>query len=233
MRRKNTLPGQEWYSVWFIPDSHGHLICSHQFNVATATLQSPTILLREKTEHPGIWEVTGVISARQAAYNQHTGLWDLLDGTVSQAGALEGPQPLATYDSGDLGPKDIPIRQSVGYESLLSSRQLAALAAQNTKIKDVAQLYSQKHFRITDPILNLTMLLISLPVLICRDPRMMKSAVLLSFSLTAACSITTFACKMLSTETVFLGRIMPEFWAWLPVFIFVPIAFIELDAMKT
>ncbi|MEN6427883.1 MAG: glycosyltransferase family 39 protein [Phycisphaerales bacterium] len=29
------------------------------------------------------------------------------------------------------------------------------------------------------------------------------------------------------------GRVVPEFWAWLPVFIFVPIAFMELDTMRT
>jgi hypothetical protein len=37
---------------------------------------------------------------------------------------------------------------------------------------------------------------------------------------------------MLATEIVF-ERVMPEFWAWLPVFIFLPIALIELDSMKT
>jgi len=26
---------------------------------------------------------------------------------------------------------------------------------------------------------------------------------------------------------------MPEFWAWLPLFIFLPIAFIELDTIQT
>jgi lipopolysaccharide export LptBFGC system permease protein LptF len=115
----------------------------------------------------------------------------------------------------------------------MSSRQLAALAAQQTKIKDMAQLLSQKHFRITDPIISLTMLMVSLPVLICRDPRTMKSAVLVSFALTASCFVTTFVCKMFATEVIFAGRVMPELWAWLPVFIFLPIAFIELDAMKT
>ena len=94
-------------------------------------------------------------------------------------------------------------------------------------------LYSQKHFRITEPIINFVMLMVSLPVLVCRDPKAMKSAVMVSFGLTAAWQLTTFVCKMLSTEPVLFGRVMPEFWAWLPVFIFVPIAFIELDSMKT
>ncbi len=94
-------------------------------------------------------------------------------------------------------------------------------------------LYSQKHFRITEPIINLVMLMVSLPVLVCRDPKAMKSAMMVSLGLTAACSLTTFICKMVSTEPVLWGRLMPEFWAWLPLFIFVPIAFIQIDSMKT
>jgi lipopolysaccharide export LptBFGC system permease protein LptF len=109
---------------------------------------------------------------------------------------------------------------------------LAVLSAQRTKIKDLAQLYSQKHFRITDPIINLVMLMISLPILVCRDPKSMKSAVMISFATTTACFVTAFVCKMLAVEVVF-ERVMPELWAWLPVFIFAPIAFIELDSMKT
>jgi hypothetical protein len=75
--------------------------------------------------------------------------------------------------------------------------------------------------------------MIGLPILVCRDPKLMKSAIMISFGATAACFIITFLCKMFATETVFAGRVIPEFWAWLPVFIFAPIAFIELDSMKT
>jgi lipopolysaccharide export LptBFGC system permease protein LptF len=115
---------------------------------------------------------------------------------------------------------------------MLSSRQLAVLSAQRTKIKDLAQLYSQKHFRITDPIISLVMLMVSLPILVCRDPKSMKSAIMISFATTTACFVTTFICKMFAVEVVF-DRVIPELWAWLPVFIFAPIAFIELDSMKT
>jgi len=84
----------------------------------------------------------------------------------------------------------------------------------------------------TQPLLNLTMLVVSLPVLICRDARAMKSALLVSFALTVACFVTTFFCKIWATEVVLVGRFMPQLWAWLPIFIFLPIAFIELDAMR-
>jgi lipopolysaccharide export LptBFGC system permease protein LptF len=109
---------------------------------------------------------------------------------------------------------------------------LSQLAAEGAKLKDLALLYSQKHFRITDPLMNLVMLLVCLPVLVCRDPKSMKSAILISFAITTASLIVGFICKLFATEELF-GRVAPELWAWLPIFIFAPIAFIELDSLKT
>ena len=76
----------------------------------------------------------------------------------------------------DVTPEDIPVRRQEGYKSLLSSSQLAQLAEKGTRVKDLAELYSQKHFRITDPIINMVMLMVALPILVCRDPKAMKTA---------------------------------------------------------
>ncbi len=235
VRNEDDLPGQESFPVRFLTDAKGSLICSRRYYVETLTLDTPTILTRERDPNrPGVWRVTGRISADAAVYNEKTERWDLINGLYVATDAVDTTQarPIAFYEASDLLPKDIAVRQMSGYDTLLSSRQLTALAAQKTKIKDVAQLTSQKHFRITDPLINLTMLMVSLPVLICRDPRTMKSAVVVSFGLTAACFVATFVCKMLATEVVF-ARIMPEFWPWVPLFIFLPIAIIELDSMRT
>ncbi len=234
VRDEDDAKGKEVYAVWFFADGNGSLLCSPKYDAGTVTLDHPTIIIRQAVpSRPGVWDVTGRISADFAVFNPATGGWDLLNGLFVSTNPDETPRPIAFYQAPDLFPKDIALRRSAGYDSLLSSRQLAALAAQKTKVKDIAQLLSQKHFRITDPLINLTMLMVSLPVLICRDPRTMKSAILVSFVLTAACFVTTFVCKMLATEVVFGNKVMPELWAWLPIFIFLPIALIELDSMKT
>ena len=231
VRDQDDIPGQESYDVWFISDGSGALICSQRFDVKTSTLHKPTIIIRSRKPGSVIWEVTGRISAERAVYNSKTGEWDLINGRFIKKDSQTGVKPIASYAS-DITPKDIPVRCKSRHKTLLSSQQLSTLAAQGTKIKDIAQLYSQKHFRITDPIINFAMLMVCLPTLVCRDPKSMKSAVMISFAITAACLVTTFVCKMLATEVVF-HRVMPEFWAWLPIFIFLPIAFIELDSMKT
>jgi len=231
VRNQDALPGEESYAAWFLPDNNGSLLCSPRFDVKTASFQDLTILLRQPTAQPGIWTVTGCILADQATYNPQTVRWDLTGGRLIGRSAAAGTVPVDSYQASNVLPKNIPVMVKAEDKTLLSWRQLAALSALSPR--DVGLLYSQKHFRITEPIINFVMLMVSLPVLVCRDPKAVKSAVMVSFGLTAACILTTFVCKMLSTEPVLLGRVMPEFWAWLPVFIFVPIAFVELDSMKT
>ena len=240
VRSQGDLPGQESYQVRFISDGNGSLINALKFDVETSTLYDPTILLRRPTSRPGIWEVTGRIDADKSVYNAQTGRWDLYTissetgelashGLLNEFGSGKGLQPKAFYAS-DITAKVIPVRCESEHKTLLSLRQLIALEAQ--KIQVDMELSSQKHFHITDPLINLVMLMISLPILVCRDPKSVKSAVMISFALTGACFIMTFVCKILATEVIF-DKVMPEFWAWLPVFIFLPIAFIELDSMKT
>ncbi|MHC4762974.1 MAG: LptF/LptG family permease [Planctomycetota bacterium] len=234
VRSQDDIPGQESYDVVFISDANGALICTQKFDVKTATLDKPTIIMRRKTETAGIWEVTGRLDAESAVYNFQTGRWDLINGVLTERESITASKAVAFYSS-DITPKDIPVRRKSGNKSLLSSAQLATLAKQakeNEQIKDLAQLYSQKHFRITDPVINFIMLMVCLPILVCRDPKMMKSAIMISFGLTGVCLVVNFVCKLLAAEVVF-GAVRPELWAWLPIFIFLPIAFIELDSMKT
>ena len=246
VRSHDDIPGQESYNVWYIRDGNGSLICSLKYDVETSTLHNPTIITRRKIANSGIWEVTGRIDAEKAVYNGETrsnlppGLrkravrWDLINGRerLIEKGFLKGAQPIAFYVS-DITPKEIPVRLKSEHATLLSWRQLAALVVQAEQGKDSRQLYSQKHFRVTEPIINLVMLMVCLPILVCRDPKSMKSAVTLSFAMVGMCFIATFICKMLAPEADVSSFYQIGFYAWLPIFIFLPIAFIELDSMKT
>ncbi|MBW8001309.1 MAG: YjgP/YjgQ family permease [Planctomycetes bacterium] len=232
VRSHDDLPGQEFYDIWFISDSKGSLICSQRFDVKTSTLHRPTIITRKKiSDTLGSWETTTRIDAQSATFDPNTGKWILIDGWETKKDFTQGRTPIDSYTT-EILPTDIPVRTRSKNKTLLSFRQLSELAQLGTKIKDLAQVYSQKHFRITDPIMNLVMLMISLPILVCRDPKAMKGAIGRSFAILMVAFILTFTCKMLATEVIF-DTIMPEFWAWLPVFIFVPVAVMELDSMKT
>jgi lipopolysaccharide export system permease protein len=244
VRGQDARPGAESYTVWFVSDANGSLICSRKFDVKSSTLQEPIIITRQKEPDSLVWTPTGWIEADKATYDFQRRCWLLARGIFTPIPNLGPRQPdagnrntptarmsLPAYYT-DITPQDIPVRRRAEHKTLLSSRQLSQLAAEGTKLKDLAFLLSQKHFRITDPLMNIIMLLVCLPVLVCRDPKSMKSAIAISFAITAASLVVGFVCKLFATEELF-GIVVPELWAWLPIFIFAPIAVYEIDAMKT
>ncbi len=233
VRSHDAVAEKLFYDMWFIGDGNGSLFCSPQFKVKEETIITPTIITRSQREDSGLYDVTGIIKADSARYDHDENSWILNNGVFLKVLRQQSDRPYEVVTSfvSDLEPKDIPVRRKSAHMDLLSSYDLVKLARQNPK--DLARLYAQKNFRLTDPIINLVMLMISLPVLVCRDPKSLKSAVFISFALTGLCYIMTFICKIFASEVIIAGRAMPELWAWLPIFIFLPIAFIELDSMKT
>jgi len=221
------------YDLWFISDGNGNLFNSPAFKVKEGVIITPTIITRKQKKDSILSDVTGIIKADSAQYDFDTKSWRLTNGIFLPVSRQYSERTTRQIDSlpSDLLPRDIPVRRKSANMDLLSSYDLLKLARQSPK--DMTRLYAQKNFRITDPIVDLIMLMISLPLLVCRDPKSMKSAVMISFALTGLCFITTFICKIIAPEIVILNRAIPELWAWLPIFIFLPIAFIELDSMKT
>ncbi|AQT67049.1 lipopolysaccharide ABC transporter permease [Anaerohalosphaera lusitana] len=238
VRDHDAIAGNESYDVWFMKDSKDSLICTPNYTEADQTMHQPTFILRKETA-PGRWQVTGMINAEKAKYDPENSRWELANGRLIKLhGNLEDinfgqrPEPVRYYSS-DITPYEIPLRRQESYKQYLSTSQLTALERfGGPNIKDLAELILQKQTRITDPIINFIMLLIALPVLVCRDPKQMKSAILKSFLITTACFITAIACKMIATEVIF-NQVKPELWAWLPVMIFLPVAFLQLDSMRT
>ena len=231
VRSQDDVADELTYDMWFISDENGSLFCSPQFRVAEEVIEKPIIITRIRQQDSLKWKITGIIQADSAKYNAKEKQWDLKNGSfqaVSRA-STDQSRPVPSYPS-DLKPKDIPVRRKSEHMDLLSSYDLVRLAEQSPK--DLPRLYAQKNFRITDPIINLIMLMVCLPILVCRDPKSMKSAVMISFAITSLCYITAFLCKMMASEVIF-NRVIPQLWAWIPIFIFLPISFIELDSMKT
>jgi lipopolysaccharide export system permease protein len=238
IRSHDELPGAKHYDLWFASDSNGNLINTAQYDEKTQAIDHPFIIVRKRMERSDQMVVTGRIKAQKAVYDRQRGGWVLTGGEMLQisdtstAAAPSRQVSAVDFFASDLTPQQIPMRRQEGYKSLLSSAQLMQLAnSQGTRQSDLAELYLQKHTRVTDPILNLVMLLVALPVLVCRDPRDMKTAIVISFVTSTSCFVLTFVCKMFATELFF--NLRPEFWAWAPIFIFVPIAFIQMDSMKT
>ena len=240
-RDHDELSSEKAYSIWFVGDKNGSLFCSLHYDEKIQRFHEPFIILREPVEgqDDNIHRVTGKIRADSAVYDDERGGWALTNGKKMLLGGSDLKrmggrltEPIDFYPS-NLSAADIPIRRREGFKALLSLRQLTELENNpGVRTTDLASLALQKHSRVTDPIVNLIMLMVALPVLVCRDPKTMKTAVLISFLTTLSCFIVVFICDLFATE-VFFGQIRPAIWAWTPIFIFFPVALIEIDSMRT
>lgn len=241
-REHDELSYENAYSLWFVGDDNGSLFCSRQYDEKTQTLTDPFIIVREPIEGRGgeIFHVTGKIRAAAATYSDELQGWTLTAGrqmflTSSDETDITGGRRTQSIDfyPSNLTAADIPIRKREGFKALLSLRQLTELENNpGVRTNDLASLALQKHSRVTKPIINLIMLMVALPVLVCRDPKTMKTAILISFLTTLSCFLVVFICELFATE-IFFGQIRPAIWAWAPIFIFFPVALIEIDSMKT
>lgn len=239
-RKHDELSQQGTFDIWFIGDNNGSLFCSRRFDEKNRVLYDPLIILRQpRPDSEDIFQIRGKIQADRAFYDYQRKGWVLTNGRWIQAAdidqdltAVQQSQPIDFYPS-SLTAEDIPIRRREGFKSLLSLRQLTELEKNpGTRRTDLAELAVQKHSRITDPLINLIMLMVALPVLVCRDPKAMKNAIIISFLTTLSCFITVFICRLFAAEVI-LGQLRPAFWTWAPIFIFFPIALIEIDSMRT
>lgn len=237
-RRQDQLPGEASYDLWFLGDAKGSLLSCLRYEEKEKTLYDPLIVLRQRHD-ADTWQVVGRIHATRAVYDAVRKGWILDGGQLLEAprgdaeqAAQSKSEPIDFYAT-NLGPEQLPLRRREGFKSLLSMRQLVEMERDSgTRRTEMSEIALQKHSRVTMPIVNIIMLMVALPVLVCRDPRDMKTAILISFLTTAACYTVSFLCSLYATE-VFFGQVRPALFSWLPIFIFFPIAIIQIDSMRT
>jgi lipopolysaccharide export system permease protein len=250
VREHDELPGRQSYSLSCLVDKNGSIINAAQYSEGSQTMSGASIILRKPAEG-GLWQTAGWIRADRAVYNPVNQVWDLYTETENPDGTLETTpggelQNIIPYGSTenilahrrvlsyktDLTPEIIPVQRKQQSVTLLSFSQLGQFAKTTPRSHDRARMLLERNTRMTDPVINLIMLVISLTVLTCRDNKEMKSAIMVSFGITVGCLIFTFVCKMFGTEVVF-EKVRPNLWAWLPVVVFMPVAVFMYDSMKT
>ena len=144
------------------------------------------------------------------------------------------PIIVTPQDADDLGPDQCFVVTNVPFESLASrdAWQYASLwtlisAARNKSLDAGASIHAKIHSRLTQPVLDLTLLFLGLPVLLlCGDRNVFKAMglsglILLAFLL--VCYVSQFAGE---------NSGMPVLGAWLPMMIFVPIAVNQLLLLR-
>ncbi len=84
----------------------------------------------------------------------------------------------------------------------------------------------EKHFRFTNPVINVIILLLAAPLIISREPKSVFMQMLKGLAVIVGAFGLAFTAQQLGSENPLLA-------AWLPVFMFGPLAVLILDSVKT
>lgn len=162
-----------------------------------------------------------------------SGRW-VLSGNVTSAEARSGnakaPASVSKNDpyyTTGLEPKHVDLflsKKAVDFLSLTQVYELIGNSTPNTR----PNLEKIMHTRVTQPVMNIIMLLLGIPLLLTRDPKQLLGNLLKCMLVVGICFAATFISFQMGAD-----RVPPLLSAWLPVLIFGPLALAMLDTLQT
>lgn len=177
------------------------------------------------------------LSADRAEWDSVARQWNLVNGKL--IGGI-GPRDLQRTEKSvgtfrtSITPEEIALYRSGDFVQWLSTERINALLARPQSYGTV-DLLRVKHFRFTQPLANVIILLLAVACVLTREPGQLKNGIIKSAVFTGACMASIFVAQNLAgqppnqnwTDT------WPALMAWLPLIIFGPVAVWLLDRVKT
>ena len=232
-RKHGDIEGRNTFAIWFLPDpQHDNaLVSASMFSPRTKEMRGVIIIQRDKENR-----MIGVIRADHARWDQERRLWHLDNGRHMTMVATDpathaedlGFQPVSEYATG-FTPKEMALQQATQWATFLSIPELNKLQ-KYFAARGAGEFIKVKHTRLTIVIMNMTLLCLGISFFLNRER---ASVVVLGGKCLLACGlcyVITFFCNTLNLEVAGLS---PALVPWLPVFIFVPVAVLLLDGIKT
>lgn len=217
------------FAVPLTPDSHGNLLQSPSFDPDTQTLTSPTFLERNDR---GV--TVRRVSAVKAVWDESPQAWRLInsrvivlrDAEVGDASAAGPAQAIDLYPT-SITPQVLIVRHHGQFASMLSMEQIRAMLA-TPGITDESSLKRHLYSRFAGVLVDLLVLLISLPAFLLREP----SNLLVQSVSCAVMSIPAIIGAAIGMM-VQLPGIPPAVGVFLPVLVLIPVAMARLTTIKT
>jgi lipopolysaccharide export system permease protein len=181
------------------------------------------------------------LQADEAHWNPKTQEWDLQNGR-RVSGIMDEhvspPIPCPVYKS-NITPEEIALYRSGNFVELLPTARINQLL-DRPNLYGKLDLLRVKHWRITQPLMNVILLLLAIPCVLTREPGTLKTAATRTLLLMGLAMGTVFLFHQ------FAGTVPPSLaatssgantWsmlmAWVPIFIFGPMSVYLLDRVKT
>jgi lipopolysaccharide export LptBFGC system permease protein LptF len=181
-------------------------------------------------------------TADGATWDEATGQWNLTNGwqTTNLRPATTGPtlpprrEPVAVY-KGSVTPQELAVYRRGRYVDLLSLSQIHEMLERPQRFGR-SNLLRVRHTRVTQWLTNIILLLLAIPCILTREPNKLKHAAGLTLAMTGLCMGSVFLFQQMASNNL-LGDAWADNWpalmAWMPIFIWGPVAILLLERTKT
>lgn len=179
--------------------------------------------------------------AREAHWDASRQQWNLSDGrlvTGLQNPQVSPEQPVSVYKS-NLTPEEIALYRSGAFVELLSTHRIDQLL-ERPNLYGKTELLRVKHWRFTQPLMNIVLLLLAIPCVLTREPGTLKTAAMKTLILSGLAMGSMFLFHQFAGNPppgLAATPSGPNTWAmlmaWIPIFIFGPLSVFLLDRVKT
>lgn len=225
------------YEIRMMQDVEGNLLRAGRYYPPTddtpARLEVLDVLERDDEGN-----IRRHLSADAAEWMPDDQIWRL-DNGLEVTGLLPDQaraEPRRVYHySTTITPDEIALYRSGDYVDLLSTAHIDQLL-QRPKIYGTADLLRVKHFRWSQFLINIVLLLLAIPCVTTRDPSRLKQNIVWCFLLVGSCMATVFVAQNLAGNPppgIQWTANWPLLLAWLPIVPFALLAVVLLDRMKT
>lgn len=178
------------------------------------------------------------ISADSAHYDPAAGGWKLTNG-LRVSGLLPDqrrtrPQSIDFWKT-SINPEEIALYRSGDFVDLLPTAKINDLLAR-PKSYGTTSLMRVKHFRLAQLMMNIILLLLAIPCVLTREPGTLKQGALKAAILSGLCMALAFLMRQVAGNPPAGEKwvnLWPAMMAWVPIFVFLPIAMFLLDRLQT
>jgi len=241
-----------YYEVQAMQDADGGLLYASRYYPAPPDsppkIEELTVIQRSEVTHSHV-DASGnkvdeqvlvpyaMIVAKSAQWDPTHGQWVLTDGRRA-SGLRPNDRTVAqsrcdVYSSGAT-PEEIGLYRSGNFVDLLSTERIDELLAR-PKSYGRLSLWRVKHWRFTQPLMNVILLLLAIPCVLTPEPRQLKAAATKTLILTGVGMGAVFLSQQLAATPP--SAVPADRWtalmAWLPVFMFGPVSVYLLDRVKS
>ncbi len=226
----------ETFPIRAMQDDHNSLLFAGRY--APPTAKTPAeMLFVDVLEHNEQDQVVGKIMAERAVYDPGERVWALTNGQritgLRSDEAPSGPFPIDGWKT-NIDPEEIKLYKKSDYVDLLSTDRINQLL-DRPESYGKANLLRVKHARFTQPLMNVILLLLAIPCVLTREPGKLKAAATKCLILTGLGMGSIFLAQQIAANPPDLrfATQWPALMAWVPIFLFGPLAVFLLDRVKT